>query len=134
MKFTRRQINHKGWNCADCGRNVIKMGEYYMVRPEIWKRAGMEWEGNLCIACLEKRIGRKLRGLGGDFRKLDFITFPENPGGYPDSDLYSRRANGEKLFAVSKLAHPAKVPRGWRWKKERGRWLATDGCLHIGSA
>jgi hypothetical protein len=36
-------------NCIDCGYNV-------------WKKAGMEpYGGCLCIGCLEKRLGRKLK-------------------------------------------------------------------------
>jgi len=36
--------------------------EQYYVRDSIWKKAGMEpWGGCLCIGCLEKRIGRKLK-------------------------------------------------------------------------
>jgi len=36
--------------------------EVYMVRDSVWKKAGMEdWGGCLCIGCLEKRIGRKLK-------------------------------------------------------------------------
>jgi hypothetical protein len=125
-RFTPRQIAHKHWNCADCGRNVIKIGEYTLVQPKVWKRAGMEWKGNLCIACLEKRIGRKLRPW------RDFISFPVNPGGFDNSDLYTRRIIGETAFAVSKLKHPDPLPKGWKWRKQRGHYYATDGHAWIG--
>lgn len=46
-------------------RDIASIGpdaEVYTVRPAIWKRAGMEdWGGCLCIGCLEKRIGRRLK-------------------------------------------------------------------------
>jgi hypothetical protein len=36
--------------------------EAYFVRPSVWKAAGMEVLGGcLCIGCLEKRLGRRLR-------------------------------------------------------------------------
>jgi hypothetical protein len=36
--------------------------EIYMVKDKIWRAAGMEpYGGCLCIGCLEKRIGRRLR-------------------------------------------------------------------------
>jgi hypothetical protein len=73
-------------NCIDCGFNTVpgapprelaeflmdrdgsipmkltKDAEVYMVRDGVWKAAGMEpYGGCLCIGCLEKRIGRKLK-------------------------------------------------------------------------
>lgn len=51
----------KQWTCEDCGidtfltRNV----DYYMVYDAIWQRHGCAF-GMLHIACLEKRMGRKL--------------------------------------------------------------------------
>lgn len=36
--------------------------ETYMVRDKVWKEAGMiPWGGCLCIGCLEKRLGRRLK-------------------------------------------------------------------------
>jgi hypothetical protein len=36
--------------------------EVYYVRERIWAEAGMDdWGGCLCIGCLEKRLGRRLR-------------------------------------------------------------------------
>jgi hypothetical protein len=90
------------WNCVDCGvntapglQNTIQMkkafaadwnislvqtvdtsSEVYMVTPKIWKAAGMDdWNGCLCIGCLEKRLGRRLKPR--DFnRDHTFILFP----------------------------------------------------------
>jgi hypothetical protein len=79
----------ESWACLDCGINtapgcstreqieqafaVIRTNnesvtqrfddqtEVYMVKPTIWKAAGMDdFGGCLCIGCLEKRIGRTL--------------------------------------------------------------------------
>jgi len=42
--------------------SLDERSEVYMVRDAIWKEAGMEgWGGCLCVGCLEKRLGRRLR-------------------------------------------------------------------------
>jgi hypothetical protein len=36
--------------------------EVYAVHDKVWRKAGMEpWGGCLCISCLEKRLGRRLK-------------------------------------------------------------------------
>ena len=62
--------------CADCGVGTFTLGEWYLVKDEVWAQA---WAGRLkswhrlpgqqilCIGCLEKRIGRTLMAS-------DFIT------------------------------------------------------------
>jgi hypothetical protein len=48
--------------CNDCEVDCLKIGDWYMAPPRIWEdRLGLSWQDNLCIACLEKRLGRKLR-------------------------------------------------------------------------
>jgi hypothetical protein len=43
-------------------QTIDDKSEVYTVRNAVWKAAGMEpWGGCLCIGCLEKRYGRKLR-------------------------------------------------------------------------
>lgn len=67
-------------NCADCGVGTFTIGEYYMVKDDIWEEA---WAGRrkswtslpgqeiLCIGCLESRIGRTLMSC-------DFTDSPVN--------------------------------------------------------
>jgi hypothetical protein len=87
------------WLCIDCGVNTapgfpdgrttlqeveatggstITVGadsEVYMVREAVWKKAGMEpFGGCLCIGCLERRLGRKLKPK--DFSDHVFNGFP----------------------------------------------------------
>jgi hypothetical protein len=53
--------------------------EVYSVRPSVWKAAGMEPMGGcLCIGCLEKRLGRRLRPK--DFPRRDSFNYPQVPG------------------------------------------------------
>jgi hypothetical protein len=53
--------------------------EIYMVRDRIWKEAGMEpYGGCLCIGCLEKRLGRRLRPK--DFDRNHVFNDPAMPG------------------------------------------------------
>jgi len=67
--------------CTDCridttpctgrrGCRHIGRWEYYMVRPAVWRRAGAG-RGFLCIGCLERRLGRRLR-------PADFTDAPVN--------------------------------------------------------
>jgi hypothetical protein len=47
--------------CMGCGVNALEIGEYYMLNPRIWEdQLGLYWQDNLCIGCLEKRLGRKV--------------------------------------------------------------------------
>jgi hypothetical protein len=52
------------WETNDAGID-FRAGmnsEIYTVRETVWKKAGVEFSGGcLCIGCLEKRIGRRLR-------------------------------------------------------------------------
>lgn len=47
------------------GKSIMRFScenEVYHVRNRIWREAGMKgWDGCLCIGCLEKRLGRRLR-------------------------------------------------------------------------
>ena len=49
-----------GWYCDDCSFNTyLGTSDYYMVQNDLWDKYGPK-HGMLCIACLEKRICRKL--------------------------------------------------------------------------
>jgi hypothetical protein len=57
---------------------VASRWEIYMVRPAVWARAGMEpFSGCLCVACLEKRLSRKLKPK--DFSDHMFNILPGTP-------------------------------------------------------
>jgi hypothetical protein len=80
-KFSRREIaRHRG---NDCGINVIEAGDYCMLRPDIWERLGLGWTDNLCLACIEKRLGRNLSFM-------DFAA-PASVEGFPPSDTLLQR-------------------------------------------
>jgi hypothetical protein len=83
-KFSREDIaRHK---CLDCGVNVIEIGDYCMVRDEIWRDAfGLGWNDNLCMVCIEKRLGRRLTP-----HDLNFGFTPQVEG-YPKSDALHER-------------------------------------------
>jgi hypothetical protein len=90
----------ESWLCVDCGFNTapgfltrkqtdvafIIHGvakaystwdqEVYCLKDEVWRATGLEaWGGCLCIGCLEKRIGRRLK-------REDFL--PDHPFNAPD--------------------------------------------------
>ena len=68
--------------CVDCRVHVHLAGEYYMVRDDVWP---IDPDGGqLCVGCLEKRIGRRL--VPGDF-----IDAPVNrPGSNTSARLADR--------------------------------------------
>jgi hypothetical protein len=55
----------KRFRCVDCGKEA----EYYTVAVELWASTGLAPNGGkLCLACLEKRIGREV--TLDDFNRL----------------------------------------------------------------
>ncbi len=88
-----------GAPCADCCVGTLTIGEYYMVKDDVWKQA---WAGRrkpwhaldgqeiLCIGCLEKRIGRTLMAC-------DFTDAPVND---PNKGNISKRQR-DRLTATS---------------------------------
>jgi len=96
----------ESWLCVDCGidtapglsnraqleqafaavaddegvkQTITTQSEVYTVRDRVWQQAGMQpFGGCLCIGCLEKRIGRRLRPK--DFqRNHPFSLVPGSP-------------------------------------------------------
>jgi hypothetical protein len=57
--------------CLDCGVDTVAIGEYYVVRDEVWAQAAKPLDGMLCIGCLEGRLGCRLE-------PGDFDDFPLN--------------------------------------------------------
>jgi hypothetical protein len=49
------------FRCVDCGKDTSGSGEYYAVANEVWAASGLAPDdGMLCLADLERRIGRLL--------------------------------------------------------------------------
>jgi hypothetical protein len=74
--------------CLDCGTETLpvdeRRAEWYMVRDELWRAAGMTDEPGsmqvfLCIGCLEARLGRRL--VAADFSevRLNDLANSDNP-------------------------------------------------------
>ena len=56
------------FRCVDCGED--KKGEYYGVLEDVWAASGLgPNDGMLCLACLERGIGRLLT-------EADFVMMP----------------------------------------------------------
>jgi hypothetical protein len=67
------------WGERSIKQSVDDRSEVYTVRDAVWAEAGMEpWGGCLCVGCLEKRLGRKLKWK--DFRQDDPLNQPDVPG------------------------------------------------------
>jgi hypothetical protein len=109
-------------NCADCGVGTIQLGEWYMVRDDVWEQAWRGrrkcWHGRvpgqeiLCISCLEQRLGHTLTAS-------DFTDVPAND---PNKDGISVRMRG-RLATVDSTPPRRKRgrPKGSKNKPKRGR-------------
>lgn len=88
--------------CKDCGVDTgnmptelagrdrrIHYSEFYSIKNSLWKKAkGGSDDYYLCVGCLERRIGRPLRGR-------DFTKFPVNYLKYWDTPrLIDRKLDG----------------------------------------
>lgn len=102
-QFSHREIDrHK---CIGCGVNVIEIGDYCMLKSEIWEdKLHLKWEDNMCVACIEARIERKLS-------MCDCINFPSVEG-FPMSDILSDRLFGHLVILKSGEAVGRNSPRG----------------------
>ena len=73
-------MNAQNWLCMDCGKNTSEASsDYYMLRNRLWRMLvpRSQRHGMLCLACVERRLGRPLRT--GDFRSdHDDTSDPED--------------------------------------------------------
>ena len=77
--------SRKKWLCLDCGVDTGKIHEHYFIQTALWMEVVGSKSGMLCIDCLEKRLGRKLR-------KQDFPSVHiNNPKLYSMSDRLRER-------------------------------------------
>jgi len=77
--------SRKKWLCLDCSSDTGKMHEHYFVQTDIWMAAVGSKIGMLCVGCLEKRLGRMLKG--SDFPDVHI----NDPKLYPMSDRLRSR-------------------------------------------
>jgi hypothetical protein len=106
--FSRRAIAR--FKCNDCGVNVIKTGDFYMLNPEIWEdQLHLSWTDNLCVTCLEKRIGRKISFA-------DICSLPSVEG-FPMSAVLVDRLFGKLLALEQRRKHRRKLEQARARKK-----------------
>jgi len=99
--------------CNDCGVNVVTIGEFYMLHPDIWEdQLGLDWNDNLCIGCLEARIGRQVTFA-------DMISIPSYSWMQPSSDRLLDRLGFKK--------HNGK----WRHKSEKPKRRKSRGVASL---
>jgi hypothetical protein len=58
-RYLDEHPSKRAFLCNDCGIDVWKAGDWYMAQPEVWKGLGLKWHDNLCLACLDRRLGFK---------------------------------------------------------------------------
>lgn len=54
-----RMCNPKGTECEDCS-TMVTPNDDYMVNDALWLDAYGSSDGNLCLECFEKRLGREI--------------------------------------------------------------------------
>jgi hypothetical protein len=78
MEFAIQELGERWSNGEGVEQTYNADTEVYTVRPAIWKKAGMEAkDGCLCVGCIEKRIGRRLKPK--DFDPEDARAFAKMP-------------------------------------------------------
>jgi hypothetical protein len=107
-KFSPREIaRHR---CLDCGVNVIREGQYCLLNGGVWERAlGLTGNDNMCIPCIEARLGRHLKFT-------DFAGLPTVEGFKPSDLLLDRLgliavAAERRRIALAKRRKAAKAKR-----------------------
>jgi hypothetical protein len=70
-------------------------GDFCMLRSELWEGLGLTWDDNMCVACIEAKLGRPLSMLSNDF-----ICFPYVEG-YPMSNTLRDRIIGDNVVLKS---------------------------------
>jgi hypothetical protein len=99
-KLSKEKLAH--FRCNDCGVNVVEIGDWYMATPEIWKeQLSLGWNDNLCIACLEQQLGRRVRR--GDIGPASSMHFVD--------DISDRVADRLSFVSASGERKPAKRQR-----------------------
>ena len=87
----------------------VHAGEFYMLYPDIWEdQLGLDWNDNLCIGCLEARIGRPVTFA-------DIISIPNYSWMQPSSDRLLDRLGFKKCNG--KWRHKSEKPKR---RKSRG--------------
>ena len=85
--------------CADCGVLAASLGDWYMLKDELWARTGLAPDaGVLCLPCCEQRLGR-------EFRVTDFAIAGESDrraGFWLGHRMLPRRWDGYVLSRYAK--------------------------------
>ena len=105
------------FKCIDCGQNVIDIGDFCMVQHSIWKKFGLKFRDNLCIECIEARLGRKLR-------PADFMVGMLPWGsvrGYPPSLLLQQRRGPHPWLLRHEIHRRAERKKAIRRKRRLAR-------------
>ena len=87
----------ESYYCMDCGVDILEIKEFYMIHDELWAQINPQLEGLLCIGCVEKRLGRKLK-------PEDFLPYKTNS--YlivPQSNRLKSRILGKRVKPGGKL-------------------------------
>lgn len=83
------------WRCLGCGLDMSAVDEYYMLKNDVWAQVNPAIDGNLCIACVEERLGRTLTAA-------DFTDSPINTSNAKRrTQRLADRSGGENIWLAA---------------------------------
>lgn len=92
LRLIKRNRFDWRFSCVDCGVNVERIGEYFVVLDQVWQiEARLDpQEGMYCVGCLESRINRRL--CPGDFMDVpaNGLRYWRESGRWPSRRLQER--------------------------------------------
>jgi hypothetical protein len=96
MEKAARELGEAWHKGASVRQEFTSDSEVYTVRSHVWAEAGVDPMGGcLCIGCLEKRIGRRLKPI--DFPRGHAFNGDDRPG---TPRLVSRRGTARDAIAA----------------------------------
>lgn len=92
------QTENQSSICLDCGLDTSKVfGQYYMIHDDLWLKAVPDVDGQLCLDCLSKRLGRPLKDEDFAITPVEMekrmLAFLENEDGIIDEPKRHRRSS-----------------------------------------
>jgi hypothetical protein len=108
------------FRCNDCGVDVLEIGDWYMAVDDLWKdQLDLDWNDNLCFACLETRIGRPVKPC------VDVWPIPTAIGDAPTLNSVAPERLSDRWMAIFAPTMKTSKPKKRRTSKPITKDVAT---------
>jgi hypothetical protein len=114
--------------CNDCGIDVLEVGDWFMATPKIWEeQLGLVYEDNLCLPCLDKRLGRKAEAFTDILPTAETSVRPKASSYlflelFEDHKTLSKRASSRYTSTRERLAKATQPQLLERLRDEVAEW------------